>query len=159
MRRTAIRQGFTLVEILIVVVILGVLAAIVIPQAANAAGNAAQTAFARNVKQFSNAAMIHRSRTGFWIGDGGSGTIPAGFEDFVDPEDWENGTPIDGVWDSETRPDYDITLGIGVHFNDAAERKDAAYMSVVDSILDDGDLTTGGFRQFATDRFYYIVEF
>ena len=154
-----VRNGFTLIEILIVVVILGILAAIVVPQAANAAGNAAQTAFARNCKSFADAAVMHRAQTGAWIGDGGSGTIPAGFEDFVDPEQWENGTPIDGSWDSEARPDFDITLGIGVHFQVAAERKDAAYMSVVDSILDDGDLTTGGFRQFAVDRFYYIVEY
>ncbi|MEQ8845436.1 MAG: type II secretion system protein [Phycisphaerales bacterium] len=159
MSRCADRRGFTLIEILIVVVILGVLAAIVVPQAANAAGNAAQTAFARNCKQFADAAVIHRSRTGFWIGDGGSGTIPAGLEDFVDRESWENGTPIDGVWDSESRPDFDITLGIGVHFQAVEGRKDAAYMTVVDSILDDGDLTTGGFRQFASDRFYYIVEY
>jgi len=151
-------RGFTLVEILIVVVILGVLAAIVVPQAANAAGNAAQTAFARNVKQFSNAAMMHRSRTGFWIGDGGSGQLPDGLEDFVDEEYWENGTPIDGSWDSESRPDYDFTLGIGVHFQDAEGQKDEAYMAVVDSILDDGDLTTGGFQQVASDRFYFIVE-
>ena len=159
MRRQHRAQGFTLVEILIVVVILGVIAAIVVPQAANAAGTAAQTAFARNAKSFADAAVMHRARTGTWIGDGSSGDIPAGFEDFIDPEQWENGTPIDGSWDSEARPDYDITLGIGVHFQVAAERKDAAYMSVIDGIMDDGDLTTGSFRQFAVDRFYYIVEY
>lgn len=159
MRKWHRSHGFTLIEILIVVVILGVLAAIVVPQAANAAGTAAQTAFARNAKSFADAAVMHRARTGMWIGDGSSGQIPAGFEDFIDPEQWENGTPIDGSWDSETRPDFDITLGIGVHFQVAAERKDAAYMSAVDAIMDDGDLTTGAFRQFATDRFYYIVEY
>ena len=154
-----LRSGFTLVEILIVVVILGVLAAIVVPQAANASTDAAQTSFARNVKQFTNAATIHRSRTGFWIRDSGSGTLPTGLEDFVDREAWENGTPIGGSWDSESRPDYDITLGIGVHFQSAADRKDAAYMAVVDAILDDGDLATGGFQQFSSDRYYFIVEF
>jgi len=119
----------------------------------------AQTAFARNAKSFANAAVMHRSRTGFWIGDSSSGDLPGGLEDYVDREDWENGTPIDGVWDSETRPDYDITLGIGVHFRTAADAKDAAYMTVIDSIMDDGDLATGAFRQFSGDRFYYIVEY
>lgn len=156
-RRT--RRGFTLVEILIVVVILGVLAAIVVPQAANAMGDVRQTSFARQVQLFADAAVLHRSQNGFWIGDGGSGVIPDGFEDYIDPEAWENGTPIDGLWDSETRPDYDITLGIGVHFQDAATRKDADYMTAVDALFDDGDLTTGSFRQFAVDRFYFIVEF
>src|ERR1700677_2494522 len=39
-RRTSSRKGFTLVEILIVVIILGILAAIVIPQFTNASTNA-----------------------------------------------------------------------------------------------------------------------
>jgi len=158
MAKQRTRGGFTLVEILIVVVILGVLAAIVVPQAANAMGDVRQTSFARQVQLFTDAAVMHRSQTGFWIGDGGSGTIPAGLEDYINPEDWENGTPIDGSWDSEARPDFDITLGIGVHFQDSATLKDAAYMTGVDAIFDDGDLTTGAFQQFTTDRFYFIVE-
>jgi general secretion pathway protein G len=42
-----VRSGFTLIEILIVVIILGILAAIIIPQFANASGDARLT----NVKQ------------------------------------------------------------------------------------------------------------
>ncbi|MFI4916631.1 MAG: type II secretion system protein [Phycisphaerales bacterium JB060] len=152
-------RGFTLVEILIVVVILGVLAAIVMPQAANAMGNTRQTAFVREIQLFTDAAVIHRSQTGTWIGDGGSGTIPDGFEDYIDPASWENGTPIDGDWDSEAGADYDVTLAIGVHFQEASTRKDAAYMTQVDALFDDGDLATGGFQQFAADRFYFIVEY
>ncbi len=44
------RSGFTLVEILIVVVILGVLAAIVIPQFSNAADGARDSALAKNLQ-------------------------------------------------------------------------------------------------------------
>lgn len=152
-------HAFTLVEILIVVVILGILAAIVMPQAANAMGNTRQTVFVREIQLFTDAAVIHRSQTGSWIGDGSSGQIPAGFEDYIDPASYENGTPIDGVWDTEARPDYDITLGIGVHFNGGDGQKDADYMTEVDAIFDDGDLSTGGFQQFASDRFYFIVEY
>lgn len=152
-------RGFTLVEILIVVVILGILAAIVMPQAANAMGNTRQTAFVREIQLFTDAAVIHRSRTGAWIGDGASGVIPDGFEDYIDPASWENGTPIDGDWDSEAGADFGITLGIGVHFRDVDTRKDAAYMTQIDALFDDGDLATGGFQQFAADRFYFIVEY
>ena len=41
-RRTAVRKGFTLIEILIVVIILGILAAIVIPQFTSASTEARQ---------------------------------------------------------------------------------------------------------------------
>ncbi|GIW74015.1 MAG: hypothetical protein KatS3mg103_0537 [Phycisphaerales bacterium] len=153
------QRGFTLVEVLIVVVILGVLAVIAVPQAANASRTAAHTAFARNTRTLVDAAVMHRTRTGTWIGDGSSGQIPDGLEAFIDPQQWENGTPIGGLWDSETRPDDDLTLGIGVHFMGAGGRPDDREMRDVDALLDDGDLATGTFRQFDSDRFYYIVEY
>jgi general secretion pathway protein G len=49
-RRTAARRGFTLIEILIVVIILGILAAIVIPQFANASTSAKTSALQSTVQ-------------------------------------------------------------------------------------------------------------
>ena len=45
------KKGFTLVEILIVVIILGILAAIVIPQFANASGDARTTNLRANATE------------------------------------------------------------------------------------------------------------
>ncbi|MEO1008203.1 MAG: prepilin-type N-terminal cleavage/methylation domain-containing protein [Planctomycetota bacterium] len=153
-----VRRAFTLVEILIVVVILGVLAAIVAPQAANAMDDVKQTAFVGEMRTLVDAASVFRAREGYWIGDGGSGQIPAGFEDYVDEADFEAGTPIGGVWDTEARPDYDVTLAIGVHFI-GGDAPTVEYMEQVDAIADDGDLATGAFQEFSSDRFYFIVEF
>ena len=62
-RRVA-RKGFTLVEILIVVVILGILAAIVVPQFANAANDARAGNLASQVKSIQNQIELYRAREG-----------------------------------------------------------------------------------------------
>jgi prepilin-type N-terminal cleavage/methylation domain-containing protein len=50
--RTRSRSGFTLVEILIVVIILGILAALVIPQFTNASQNARESSLNGNTNVF-----------------------------------------------------------------------------------------------------------
>lgn len=51
---TRLRAGFTLVEVLIVVLILGILAAIVVPQFASAGNEAVKAHLARNLQEISN---------------------------------------------------------------------------------------------------------
>lgn len=158
MPRRRPHRGFTLVEILIVVVILGVLAAIVTPQAANAMGQTRQTAFVRAMRTFTDAAILHRAREGQWLSDSSTGQIPGNFDDYIDADQWEAPTPIGGSWDTETAPDEPVSLALGVVFEGEPDPPDAAYMAEVDAIADDGELTTGAFRQMKAQRYYFIVE-
>ena len=64
MRNGMIRNGFTLVEILIVVVILGILAAIVVPQLSSASQTAVKKAVLRQWQEISNQAELYRTRNG-----------------------------------------------------------------------------------------------
>lgn len=65
MNRTYRRKsGFTLVEILIVVVILGILAAIVVPQFTNAANDARAGNLQSQIKTIENQLELFRARTG-----------------------------------------------------------------------------------------------
>lgn len=57
------RTGFTLVEILIVVVILGILAAIVVPQFTNAANDARAGNLQTQISTISNQIELFRART------------------------------------------------------------------------------------------------
>ncbi|MBX3323024.1 MAG: prepilin-type N-terminal cleavage/methylation domain-containing protein [Phycisphaeraceae bacterium] len=57
-------RGFTLVEILIVVVILGILAAIVVPQFTNAANDARAGNLRSQIKTIENQLELFRARTG-----------------------------------------------------------------------------------------------
>lgn len=54
------RTGFTLVEILIVVVILGILASLVVPQLSNASNDAAKSALARQVQMINHQVELYR---------------------------------------------------------------------------------------------------
>ncbi len=154
MRRTP--RGFTLVEILIVVVILGILAAIVVPAFAGAVGQSREGAFVTSLKNMSKAAEMYQVRTGTYLPDGSTGTLPAGLEDYIDADEFENGTPLGGEWDTEFN-DNGFTSAIGVHFQ--TDDPGDAYMTDVDALFDDGDLSSGVFqRGTGAGRYYYVIE-
>ncbi len=60
MTRTTTRKGFTLIEILIVVIILGILAAIVIPQFTNASKEAKQSALVTMVQSLRSQIALYK---------------------------------------------------------------------------------------------------
>ena len=62
--RTGNRKGFTLVEILIVVVILGILAAIVIPQFTSATEEARSGNLSAQIKSIQNQIELFKAKTG-----------------------------------------------------------------------------------------------
>ncbi|HZW11534.1 MAG TPA: prepilin-type N-terminal cleavage/methylation domain-containing protein [Phycisphaerales bacterium] len=151
------RRAFTLVEILVVVVILGILGAIVVPQFAGAAEESRRTAFVSELRVWLEAVELHVVREGSYPADGSSGECPPGFEPYIDEEDFERGTPVGGVWDVEF-DEWGITSAVGVHFWGGGPVQDDAYMTLVDEIYDDGDLATGMFRRLDAGRYYAVVE-
>jgi len=150
-------RGFTLVEILIVVVILGILAMIVIPQFSSANIETEQKVFASCLKTFHEAALYYVARTGEYPADGASGQCPAGWEDYINVQQWTRPTPIGGVWDTEAGMGG-FTSSLGVHFwGGNGPNPGDAYMSEIDNLIDNGDLATGYFRKIDSDRYYIIV--
>lgn len=141
-------------EILIVVVILGILAAIVIPSFASATEDTRKAAFTQDLRAFESGILRYEVDNGEFPPDGGSGTVPSGLEDYVNVGKWQSGSPIGGVWDNET--DDVLTVGMGIHFNGTGQTRDSAFMADIDEMLDDGDLTTGSFRAY-DDRYYRVI--
>ena len=148
-------RAFTLVEILSVIVILGVLAAIVVPAFAGAADDARVGAFVSTMRTHAKTIDVHTVRTGSYPADSSSGDLPPELAPTVDPADWESGTPLGGVWDFEFN-DHGLTAAIGVHFNSGPGPGDAV-MHRVDATFDDTDLSAGAFRKLAGDRYYLVL--
>lgn len=139
------------------IVVLGILATLVVPRMSDAAERSEKTAFISDLQQFGTAARLFHLEHGEYLADGDTGTVPAGFEDYVRPEDWTRPTPIGGLWDAELR-ESGITSAIGVYFKFAEGRKDDAFMAEVDAMFDDGSLSSGSFRKIAKQRYYLILE-
>ncbi len=147
--------GFTLIEILIVLTILGILAAIVIAQVTDVAEDAERQAFITSGRTFAEAAERFNLDNGFYPEDSASGALPTGFGDYITYNQWEGGTPIGGVWDSDH--DFGISSAIGVHFDGTGTTRDDAYMQEIDAAVDNGDLSTGFFRKLADERYYFVL--
>ncbi len=151
------RGGFTLVELLIVVVILGVLAAVVTASFSSTSVQARQQAFVSNLQTFADACELSMLRTGRYPVDASSGNFPAELAEMLDPSDWENGTPIGGVWYVEYN-DSGVGAAVGVHFDGTGETRDDAFMTEVDAIFDGGNIEAGAFQRIAAGRYYWILE-
>ena len=150
-------NAFTLVELLIVVVILGVLAAIVLPLVGDAVDSTEQTAFISDVRIFADAANRYKINTDEHLEDSASGVMPAGWGPYISEGAWTRTTPIGGVWDFEL-DSFGVKSAFGVHFDGTGRTRDDAYMQQIDAIFDNGDLATGPFQKIDNDRYYYILE-
>lgn len=150
-------DGFALVEILIVVVILGILAAAVVPKFSEASTQSRQAVFVTDIKSFVTAAWFYMNKEGGYLEDCISGQCPSGWDAYVDENKWTNSTSIGGLWDIEQN-DSDITSGLGVHYyGDYDDNPGDDYMAEIDAMLDDGNLSTGGFQKLGDDRYFYIL--
>lgn len=77
-RRPVVARGFTLVEIVVVTIILGVLAAMVVPKFSNAQSVAKASALKNELRHFRTQAMVYRAQHGVSPGHpGGNPALPA----------------------------------------------------------------------------------
>jgi prepilin-type N-terminal cleavage/methylation domain-containing protein len=151
--------GFTLIEILIVVVILGIIAGIVITQFTDIGEDAEQTAFITSGKTFVRAAQRYYLDNKSYPNDA-PGTLPAGFEKYITGHQFEAVTPVGGLWDTSENA-FGVKASLGVFFGAGAPtpHQDDAFMQEIDAIIDDGDLSTGGFRKMSNTRYFWVVAY
>ena len=151
MRRNA---GFTLVEMMIVVAIIALLAAVAVPSFLRARQRSHNAKFINGLRVASDAITLYAIENGRYPADVNRGVVPAGMASYLDQSfDWTAPTPIGGRWDWDfERPGAKAAVAV------VQSEASLAQLREIDKMYDDGDLTTGRFQDLGSDRFADIVE-
>ncbi len=133
------KKSFTLVEIMIAVVIIGLLLSFAVPAVFKVFGKSQITRFVNDLKIVSTAFEYFNFEKGFYPPDAGSGQMPEGMKGYLRDFPWGLTTCIGGSWDWKN--DETVTGGIAVEDHTLTQD----LLSAIDEEVDDGDLSTGQF--------------
>lgn len=150
------RQGFTLVEIMIVVVIIGLLAALAVPAFMRIQAASRHTRIANDLRVFAQTFEVYNMEHGFWPNNSGPGqvpTLPSPMNGQFRVETWQTKTAIGGAWNwDEGKPTFTAGISISGFTCDDTE------LTVIDGKIDDGNLNTGNFQKTAANRVTLILQ-
>lgn len=148
------RAGFTLVEIMIVVVIIGLLAALAIPAFARVRQASHNARFISDLRTFTQAFETYIAQEGSWPPNAGTGIVPTGMSaaDFNVSAWTTQKNSVGGRWNWD-RNNSGVAAAVATTNVTATDEQ----MTAIDAKIDDGDLSTGLFRKVGA-RFIYILE-
>lgn len=135
------RAGFTLVELMIVIVVLGVLVTVALPNFHRTKRNAKIGRTAAELRSLSTAFVAYQAQFGDFPGDSHM-TLPPGMETYINPAVWADGTPLGGTYNWEGPDSYGYAA-----LSIFGSTEDEEVFETLDGMLDDGDLSTGRFRE------------
>ncbi len=134
------RRGFTLVEVVVVVLILGILGSVAVPKLINTTRVASVNAFATQLTSYADAFDLYKAENGAYPSGAAAGTLPNGMDKYLNPAEFALETPLGGKWD--------YNLGgskayVGVEYLNGDGYPGPEVMLDVDELVDDGDLAAG----------------
>jgi prepilin-type N-terminal cleavage/methylation domain-containing protein len=145
--------AFTLVEIMIVVVIIGLLAAIAIPAFKRVQDSARANRATNDFRVFTQAFETYSLQNGGWPPNASAGVVPTGMSGDFKASNWAATTSLGGRWNWD-RNLGGVIAGISIQNFTATD----AQLASIDAKLDDGDLSTGHFQKVSATRVTYILE-
>ena len=144
--------GFTLVEIMVVVVIVGILAAMAIPTIVRIKRSAQNARFASDLRTFAQAFETFAMRNGTWPPNAGNGIVPTGMSGELRDANWMAVNSLGGRWNWDNNFN-----GVAAGISTVIPNADDAQMAEIDAKIDDGDLAAGNFVKI-NGRYTYILQ-
>jgi prepilin-type N-terminal cleavage/methylation domain-containing protein len=149
------RHAFSLVEMLVVVVVIGILAAMTVPRFVSAQDESTLTATSEDLRAIENAVTLYAAKYGSYPRDVGRRRVVNVLDPFFKTENpFAKPAPIGGVYDYEGPPNWSpvqISIRSERQSNHSQDRA-----LKLDVYMDDGDLKTGTIRR-QGNRTYYII--
>lgn len=152
MSRQLAKKGFTLVEIMIVVVLIAVLAALSIPLFSNVNRTSTATVAMNDLRTFSESFLHYQLQESSWPSSHSTpGSLPPEMVGYLNQGAWEKTTPLGGYYAWHSPGD-----GNSVRIVLVSNELDRPTMQTIDFELDDGNLSTGVIRGNSNSLSYYL---
>lgn len=154
-RRPTIPRAFTLVEMIIVVLIIGILGSVAAPKLIGTTQTASINAFATQLTAYADAFDLYKVENGTYPNTANTGVLPPGMEKFINAREYARPTPLGGYWDY-TASSGGSNAGVGVEYLNGAGFPGTAPLLEVDAMLDDGNLSSGSLTLLnLTSKWFY----
>lgn len=151
MERTP-KTGFTLIELMITVSIIGLLAVLALPRMLEAGNRTKARRFAREIQAAGHAFVRYSFDHGDYPADRTPAQMPEGMAGYLSRFPWTETTLIGGQWDWDNGQ-FGTRAGVSVYRPEWNDDR----MADIDEVLDDGNLATGHFRR-RTGGYIYVLE-